>query len=171
MNYGEIKTHDIANGEGIRVSLFVSGCRHACKGCFNAAAWDFAYGEKFNKTAEERLFLALDKSYIKGLSLLGGEPMERENQAEIFEILRKFKARFPHKDVWCYSGYTFEQLKKGGVANFENTDEILKMINVLVDGKFVESEKDITLKFRGSKNQRVLSLENGEIKCELFKVQ
>ncbi len=168
MNYAEIKTTDIANGEGVRVSLFVSGCRHACKGCFNAVAWDFCYGNKFDKTAKEKLFSALDKPYIKGLSLLGGEPMERVNQPEIFEILREFKERFPKKDVWCYSGFTFEELTKGGRANFENTDEILKMIDVLVDGKFEENLKDITLKFRGSKNQRVLKLENGEIAKVLF---
>ncbi len=169
MNYGEIKTHDIANGEGVRVSLFVSGCRHACEGCFNAVAWDFAHGEVFDNAAREKLFSAVDKSYIRGISLLGGEPMERENQSEIYKLLCEFKTRFPNKDVWCFSGFTFSQLAKGGVANFEFTDEILMMIDVLVDGKFVNSQKDITLKFKGSKNQRVLKLENGEIKCELFK--
>lgn len=169
MYYAEIKPTDIANGEGVRVSLFVSGCRHACKGCFNAVAWDFKYGNKFDINAKSQLFAALDKSYIKGLSLLGGEPMERENQEEIYHLLKEFKTKFPNKDVWCYSGFTFNQLKKGGIANFDTTDEIIKMIDVLVDGKFEESQKDITLKFRGSKNQRVLRLENGEIKEELYK--
>ncbi|MFI3167523.1 MAG: anaerobic ribonucleoside-triphosphate reductase activating protein [Bacillota bacterium] len=163
MNYAEIKTTDIANGEGVRVSLFVSGCRHACKGCFNTVAWDFEYGEVFDDCAKEKLFSALDKSYIQGLSLLGGEPMEKENQDCVYGILKEFKVRFPQKDVWCYSGFTFQQLAKGGVANFTHTDEILKMIDVLVDGKFVLEEKDITLKFRGSKNQRILKLKNGEI--------
>ncbi len=163
MNYAEIKKTDIANGEGVRVSLFVSGCRHACKGCFNEACWNFDYGKKFDQTAKELLFSYLDKPFIAGLSLLGGEPMERENQEEIYKILKEFKEKFPQKDVWCYTGFTFEELAKGGRANFKNTDEILSMIDVLVDGKFILAQKDITLKFRGSKNQRVLKLQKGEI--------
>ncbi len=168
MNYAEIKTHDIANGEGVRVSLFVSGCRHACKGCFNQVAWDFKHGEKFDDIAMQKLFSAVDKSYIKGLSLLGGEPMEKENQEGIYHLLCEYKKRFPNKNVWCYSGFTFEELSKGGRANFEHTSDILKMIDVLVDGKFEQDKKDITLKFRGSSNQRVLQLQNGEIEKELF---
>ena len=149
MNYGEIKKCDIANGEGVRVALFVSGCRHHCKGCFNSMTWDFNYGKKFTKETEEEILEALKPNYIDGLSLLGGEPFEPEN-------------------IWCYSGYLFdEELKKESRARCEYTDEMLSMLDVLVDGRFEEDKKNITLLFRGSENQRLIdvkkSLEQGQV--------
>ena len=141
MNYGEIKKCDIANGEGVRVALFVSGCRHHCKGCFNSMTWDFNYGKKFTEETEEEILEALKPNYIDGLSLLGGEPFE------------------PEKNIWCYSGYLFdEELKKESRARCEYTDEMLSMLDVLVDGRFEEDKKNITLLFRGSENQRLIDV-------------
>lgn len=159
MNYAEIKTTDIANGEGVRVSLFVSGCRRACKNCFNKIAWDFAYGKPFTEEVEEMLIEALSPSYIKGLTLLGGDPFEPENQAALLPFLKKVKARLPEKDIWCFTGYTYENgtLKEREVQRPE-TEELISMIDVLVDGRFVEELKDIRLKFRGSSNQRVIDV-------------
>ena len=157
MNYGAIKETDIANGIGIRVSLFVSGCTHHCPGCFNSDTWDFAYGEPFDKTTEERILSLLSPDYINGLSLLGGEPMEHANQRALEPFLTRVKEAYPQKTVWCYSGYTFEEMLSGR-AHCEVTDSMLSMIDVLVDGPFIESLKNIRLKFRGSENQRIIDV-------------
>ena len=168
MYYGEIKKCDIANGEGVRVSLFVSGCTHHCPGCFNQDTWDFDYGKEYTQETEEEILNALAPDYINGLSLLGGEPFEPQNQAVLVELLRKVKERYPRKNIWCYSGYLFDkELLSESRARCEYTDEMLSMLDVLVDGRFVETLKDIRLVFRGSSNQRVIdvqkSLEAGEI--------
>lgn len=168
MNYGEIKKNDIANGEGVRVSLFVSGCTHHCPGCFNAVTWDFEYGQEFTEETEDEVLEALAPAYISGLSLLGGEPFEPQNQRVLVGLLRKVKERYPKKTIWCYSGYLFDQdLKQESRARCEVTDEMLAMLDVLVDGRFVERLKDLTLVFRGSSNQRIIdvkkSLETGEV--------
>lgn len=159
MNFANIKKHDVANGAGVRVSLFVSGCTHRCKGCFNAEAWDFSYGKPFTAETEEEVLQALGKEYIAGLSLLGGEPFEPQNQRALLPLLQEFCARFPNKDVWCYTGYTLDaDLVPGGRAYCEATDEMLSMIDILVDGEFVEALKDLKLRFRGSANQRIIDM-------------
>ena len=160
MNYGEIKKYDIADGEGVRVSLFVSGCTHHCKGCFNAETWDFNYGKPFTEETALELLEALKPDYILGLTLLGGEPFEPANQRALVPFLKRYKEMFPHKTTWCYTGYTLESdLLTGSRARCECTDEMLSYIDVLVDGEFVEELKDIRLVFRGSSNQRVLRLQ------------
>ena len=169
MFYANIKKYDVANGVGVRVSLFVSGCTHRCKGCFNAEAWDFSYGKPYTEETEEEILDALDKDYIAGLSLLGGEPFEPQNQRALLPLLRKFRERYPQKDVWCYSGYTFHtDLQPGGRAHCEATDEMLSMLDILVDGEFVEDLKDLKLRFRGSANQRIIdvprTLREGEVR-------
>ena len=159
MNYGEIKNCDIANGEGVRVSLFVSGCTHHCKGCFNPCTWDFDYGKPFTEETENQLLQLLSPEYINGLTLLGGEPMEPENQRGLIGFLRKAKKTYPHKDIWCYTGYTLEKdLQNEGKAVCEVTEEMLSLIDVLVDGEFVLEKKNISLAFRGSENQRIINL-------------
>lgn len=159
MYYGTIKKYDIANGTGVRVSLFVSGCRHHCKGCFNEVAWAFDYGQPFTEETEAELLEALAPEYIQGLSLLGGEPFEPENQRGLVSFLRKYKASYPQKDLWCYTGYLYDvDLVCGGRAYTEVTEELLSYIDVLVDGPFIEAQKDLTLEFRGSRNQRLLRL-------------
>ena len=168
MNYCEIKKTDIANGSGVRVTLFVSGCRHHCKGCFQPDTWNFDYGKPFTDTTADEIINALSKGYIKGLTLLGGEPMEPENQPELTKLLRRVKTELPDKDVWCYSGYIFDkELLSESRARCEVTDEMLSLIDVLVDGEFREELKDISLVFRGSSNQRMIdvkkSLESGEV--------
>lgn len=166
--YGEIKKTDIANGIGVRVSLFVSGCTRHCKNCFNAETWSFTYGKPFTAETEQEILDALAPGFINGLTLLGGEPMECENQRALAPFLRRVRAAYPEKDIWCYTGSTLETdiLKDGGRNRCEVTDELLSMIDVLVDGAFVEALKDITLRFRGSSNQRLLdlkkTLESGE---------
>ncbi len=159
MNVAEIKFYDIANGEGVRVSLFVSGCRRHCKGCFNEVAWDFSYGTPYTEEVQEKILTALEPYYMAGLTLLGGDPFEPENRKGLLPLLREFKKRFPQKNVWCFTGYTYEN---GTIAEQEGEDvkEMLSYIDVLVDGPFVESKKDIRLKFRGSSNQRVLDLKS-----------
>lgn len=169
MFYANIKKYDVANGVGVRVSLFVSGCTHHCKGCFNAEAWDFSYGKPYTEETEEEILDALNKDYIAGLSLLGGEPFEPQNQRALLPLLRKFRERYPQKDVWCYSGYTFHtDLQAGGRAHCEATDEMLSMLDILVDGEFVEDLKDLKLRFRGSANQRIIdvprTLREGEVR-------
>ena len=169
MFYANIKKYDVANGVGVRVSLFVSGCTHRCKGCFNAEAWDFSYGKPYTEETEEEILDALDKDYIAGLSLLGGEPFEPQNQRALLPLLRKFRERYPQKDVWCYSGYTFDSdLQEGGRTHCEATDEMLSMLDILVDGEFVEDLKDLKLRFRGSANQRLIdvprTLREGEVR-------
>ena len=160
MNFAAIKKHDVANGPGVRVSLFVSGCEHYCKGCFNSEAWDFSYGSVFDENAESEIFAALGKPYIKGFSLLGGEPFHPKNRPALVLLLEKIKKTFPEKDVWCYTGSTLETdlQKDGGRNRCEVTDAFLSMIDVLVDGAFVEALKDITLRFRGSSNQRLIDM-------------
>ncbi|MBR7112075.1 MAG: anaerobic ribonucleoside-triphosphate reductase activating protein [Clostridia bacterium] len=158
MNYGTIKKRDIANGPGVRVSLFVSGCTHHCPGCFNSVTWDFDYGDPFTPQTEQKILDLMAPDYISGLSLLGGEPMEPQNQRALLPFLKRVKALYPQKNVWCYSGYTLEQLMGESRARVETTDEMLALVDVLVDGRFVESKKDIRLRFRGSSNQRLIDL-------------
>jgi anaerobic ribonucleoside-triphosphate reductase activating protein len=159
MNYGEIKKTDIADGIGVRVSLFVSGCTHHCKNCFNESTWDFNYGEPYTRETEKEILAALKPTYITGLTLLGGEPFEPSNQRELIKLLKKVRDEMPDKTVWCYSGYTYEELTGKSRVVCEYTDEMLSMINVLVDGEFVEEKKDIRLKFCGSSNQRIIDIE------------
>lgn len=168
MNYAEIKTCDIANGEGVRTSLFVSGCTHHCKGCFNEVTWDFQYGKSFDETVEAYILETLAPGYVAGLTLLGGEPFEPVNQRGLLDFLEKVKAQYPQKSIWCYTGYLYDtELAEGGRAHCECTDRMLELIDVLVDGRFVEAQKDIRLKFRGSANQRIIdvkkSRERGEV--------
>jgi len=159
MNYGTIKKHDIANGPGVRVSLFVSGCRHHCKGCFNAETWDFHYGELYTEEIEREILEALKPDYIAGFTVLGGEPFEPENQVEVVKLLKKVREAYPHKNIWCYTGYLYDvDLIKGGKVYTGVTDEMLSYIDTLVDGEFIEEQKDLRLPFRGSKNQRIISL-------------
>lgn len=159
MNYGEIKKCDIANGEGVRVSLFVSGCTHHCKGCFNTQTWDFSYGKPYTGETENMIIELLKSSYIRGFSLLGGEPFEPENQRAILPLLRRIKTEFAEKDIWCYTGYLFDsQLLADSPARCEVTDEMLHYIDVLVDGRFVEELKDISLAYKGSSNQRIIDV-------------
>ncbi len=158
MNYAKINRNDIANGIGIRVTLFVSGCTHYCKGCFNQEAWDFNFGEPFDEAVQNELLEALSPSYISGLTLLGGEPMEPRNQRALLPFLKAVKEKYPQKTIWCYSGYTFEELTVDSRARCQVTDEMLSLIDVLVDGEFVEELKDISLRFRGSSNQRLIDL-------------
>ncbi len=159
MNYAGIKYCDIANGTGCRTTLFVSGCRNACKGCFQPQTWDFGYGEPFDEKVQQEVLDSLAPDYITGITLLGGEPFEPENQKELVPFMRKVVAQYPGKNVWAFTGYIYDKdLVAGGRRHTEDTDELLSMIDVLVDGPFCEELKDITLKFRGSSNQRVLNL-------------
>ena len=168
MYYGEIKKTDIANGEGVRVSLFVSGCTHHCEGCFNPETWNFCYCRLFTSETEKELLNALSPDFINGLTLLGGEPFEPQNQRALVPFLKKVKEQYPKKKIWCYTGYLFdEELLKDSRARCEVTDEMLSMIDVLVDGEFRQELKNITLRFRGSENQRIIdinkSLEAGKV--------
>ena len=168
MNYATIKYYDIANGPGVRVSLYVSGCRNHCKGCFNAETWDFKYGEPFTPEVEEKVFKGLEPSYIKGFSLLGGDPFEPENQLALVDFMEQLKLKFPEKSVWAWTGYDFEaDLLTGKKGDPDVTMRLLKCIDVLVDGRFVEEFKNPDLFFRGSSNQRVIlvkpSLESDEV--------
>ena len=158
MNYATIKWADVANGPGVRISLFVSGCTHRCPGCFNGEAQDFAYGQPFTRVEEDKIVQALSPAHIKGLSLLGGEPFEPDNQRALLPLLRRVKEKYPEKEIWCYSGYTLEELWGNSRARCECTDEMLSRIDVLVDGPFVEARKDLNLRFRGSANQRILNI-------------
>ena len=167
MNYANIKKYDIANGIGVRVSLFVSGCTHHCKNCFNQETWDFLYGKEFTKDVEDEIINALKPSHIKGLTLLGGEPFEPRNQRGLINFLRRVKEELPNKDIWAYSGYTLDTDLLTGKARCEVTDEMLSYLDVLVDGEFVERLKDITLKFRGSSNQRLIDMKKTLQKNEI----
>lgn len=159
MNYADIKKWDVANGPGIRVSLFVSGCTHHCKGCFNEEAWDFQYGQLFTKETEDVILKELEKSYYKGLTLLGGEPFERCNQKVLAPFLKRVREKFPHLSIWCYSGYLFDQEIVGKMLPvWPETKEMLEYIDVIVDGKFIEEEKQVNLLFRGSANQRIIEV-------------
>jgi len=168
MYYGEIKNCDIANGEGVRVTLFVSGCTNHCENCFQPQTWDFHYGQPFTEETEQRLLAMLSPGYINGLTLLGGEPMEPENQRALLPFVRRFRAACPGKTLWCFTGFTWEELHTPGAHPCcETTEALLREIDVLVDGRFVEAKKDISLRFRGSSNQRLIdvpaTLERGEI--------
>jgi len=164
MNYADIKKIDVANGEGVRVSVFVSGCNHHCKGCFNQCAWDFNYGKKFTEKEEQQIIDYMNHDYISGLSLLGGEPLEPRNQEGLLPLVKKVKEKFPNKDIWCYTGFDFEK-------DNETTRELLKYIDIIVDGKFEEDKKDLKLQFRGSSNQKIVdvkkSLQTGKIVKEI----
>lgn len=159
MNYGEIKKNDIANGLGVRVSLFVSGCRHCCKNCFNSQTWSFNFGTPFTTETEDYIIKAMEPDYISGLSLLGGEPFEPENQPALINLLKRVKSVYPNKNIWCYTGFLFDsELLGQSRANGQYTLELLELIDILVDGRFVEELKDISLKFRGSSNQRIINV-------------
>ena len=158
MNYATIKYCDIANGTGVRTSLFVSGCRH-CPECFNAVAWDFGYGLPFDKAVRNEILGSLAPDYIDGLSLLGGEPFEPENQRALVPFLHEVRVLYPHKTIWCYTGNVYEtELLQPSHARCEVTDEMLSLIDVLVDGEFIPAQHDISLRFRGSGNQRIIDL-------------
>jgi anaerobic ribonucleoside-triphosphate reductase activating protein len=168
MNYATIKNCDIANGPGVRVSLFVSGCTHHCKGCFNAVAWDFDYGQPFTQETVDSILQMLKPAYVKGITLLGGEPFEPQNQPALVDMLRQIKANYPQKSVWAFSGYLFDRdIQPGNLGDSAITREFLSYVDVLVDGKFEEDKKDLTLRFRGSSNQRIIdvpaSLAAGEV--------
>lgn len=160
MRYSNIKYCDIANGVGVRTSLFVSGCRVHCPGCFNAEAWDFEAGEPFDAAVAERIWKSLESSWNAGLSVLGGEPFEPENQAALRPFLEETRRRFPHKTIWCYTGYVYERdlAPAGGKRHTEDTEAMLACVDVLVDGPFMASNHDITLRFRGSSNQRLIDM-------------
>lgn len=159
MNYAEIKDCDIANGPGVRISLFVSGCTHHCPGCFNEVAWDFGYGEPFTEATEDKIISMLRPRYIRGLTLLGGEPFEPQNQGPIVHLLRKIKAELPNKSIWAFSGYLFDKdILSGRLGPWEITKEYLSYLDVLVDGPFIEAKKNLGLRFRGSENQRLIDM-------------
>lgn len=160
MHYGTIKKYDVANGPGVRVSLFVSGCTHHCKGCFNPETWNFDYGKSFDQNAMNEILEALKPAHIKGFTLLGGEPFEHENQIGLLPLLRSIKETYPQKDIWCFSGYLFDQDMLDQMAKkWPETLEMLSYIDILVDGEFMIDKKDITLRFRGSSNQRIIKVQ------------
>ena len=167
MNYADLKKTDIANGPGVRVSLFVSGCTHGCPGWFHPETWDFQFGQPFTQKTMDTLLAALAPEHIRGLSLLGGEPLHPDNQKTVLEVVRRVREAFPHKTVWCYTGYFYENLVQGQVGDPETVRALLEGIDVLVDGPFVEARKNLGLRFRGSDNQRILlasaSLAAGEL--------
>lgn len=168
MNYAEIKNCDIANGPGVRVSLFVSGCAHHCKGCFNEMAWDYDYGKPFTEETEDHILDLLKPAYVKGLTLLGGEPFDPRNQAAVVHLLEKIRASLPNKSIWAFTGYLLDRdLLPGKVGDPETVKKYLGLLDVLVDGPFIEAQKNLSLRFRGSENQRLIdmpkTLETGEI--------
>ncbi len=168
MNYGTIKKYDIANGLGVRTTLFVSGCTNHCPGCFQKETWDFDYGMPYTKKTEQEILDSLDHEYIDGLTLLGGEPFEFSNQEALIRLLRKVKERFPTKSIWCYTGFVLDQdLLLGGKRHGPYTEEMLSYLNVLVDGPFQEERKNIMLKFRGSENQRIIDVPASLAKQEI----
>lgn len=169
MNYGNIKKYDIANGEGVRVTLFVSGCTNHCFNCFQPETWDFDYGQPFTNETLRELLEALRPDYIQGLTLLGGDPFELSNQEGLIELLREVKKQYPEKDIWSYTGFILDQdLLDGGRRHGPYTDEMLSYIDVLVDGPFIQDKKNISLKFRGSENQRVIDLKKSLKKQEVI---
>ena len=160
MNYADIKKYDVANGPGVRISLFVSGCNHHCKDCFNEEAWDFQYGELFTQQTIDEILKMLQPSHVKGLTLLGGEPFEPENQPEIVNLLRQVKAKYPEKSIWAFSGYLCDKdILAGRLGPWNITKEFLSYLDVLVDGPFVLAKKDLTLRFRGSSNQKLINVQ------------
>ncbi|MGM9651637.1 MAG: anaerobic ribonucleoside-triphosphate reductase activating protein [Faecousia sp.] len=159
MNYAAIKPVDIANGPGVRVSLFVSGCTHHCKGCFQPETWNFDYGQPFTSQTQEEILGYLAPDYVQGLTLLGGEPMEPQNQAGLLPLLRAVKTRLPEKSIWCFTGYTLDKdILPGKLGDWAVTQELLSYLDVLVDGEFVEALKNLSLRFRGSSNQRLIDV-------------
>ena len=156
MNYADIRPIDVANGPGIRVSLFVSGCTHACPGCFNPEAWDFGYGQPFTQKEEDAILTHLAKPYVKGLSLLGGEPFHPANQAAVLRLVKRVRTAYPGKDIWCYTGYLYEDLLAEKVGEYSRA--LLEQLDVLVDGPFVLEQKELSLRFRGSANQRLIDV-------------
>lgn len=169
MYYGNIKKNDIANGQGVRVTLFVSGCTNHCKNCFQPQTWDFHYGRPYTKETEEEILEALKPSYVAGLTLLGGEPFEPENQRELVHLVKKVKEVYPNKNIWSFTGFILDQdILDGGRKHCEVTDEFLSYIDILVDGPFIEEQKDISLAFRGSKNQRVIDLQKSLCEKEVI---
>lgn len=166
MNYADIKKVDVANGPGVRVSLFVSGCTHRCEACFNPETWDFDYGSPFGEAEADRILGLLAPEHIRGLSLLGGEPFEPANQGPVLELVERVRKELPHKTIWCYSGFLFEELAAGRVGDYSRA--LLEKLDVLVDGPFVLARKDLGLRFRGSSNQRIVdvpaSLAAGEVR-------
>lgn len=173
MHYATIKWTDIANGEGVRISLFVSGCTHRCKNCFNEVAWDFSYGEPFGADVQEKIIKGLDSGYIAGLSLLGGEPLEPQNQVALYPFVKRVRETYPAKSIWCYTGFLLDE--KSGVLqekhkNTEYTKGLISLFDVLVDGAYVEELKDVRLKFRGSSNQRIIDVQKTlqQKKCVLY---
>ena len=158
MNYGEIKYYDIANGPGVRTSLFVSGCRNRCEDCFNRETWAFDFGKPYTEETENAIVESLKPDYIAGLTVLGGEPFEKENQPEVLKLVKRVRKEFPNKTIWIFSGFTCEELISGSRASGETANEILSVCDVLVDGRFDKSKKNISLKFRGSENQRIIDL-------------
>ncbi|MBP3308178.1 MAG: anaerobic ribonucleoside-triphosphate reductase activating protein [Clostridia bacterium] len=170
MYYGAIKYNDIANGEGVRTTLFVSGCRNRCKNCFQQQTWAFDYGEPFTDEVMEKILLSLESDFVAGLTLLGGEPMEPENQLALLPLLREFKRRFPKKTLWLFTGNLYEELTAGVGNHYKclpETEELLSYVDILVDGRFVEEKKQLGLRFRGSSNQRIIDMnktrESGQI--------
>ncbi len=172
MYYADLKKVDIANGEGVRVSLFVSGCRHHCKGCFNEIAWNFKYGKEFTEETVNEIMKELDHDYVEGLSLLGGEPLEPENQTALADLVEKVKEKYPNKNIWCYTGFDFEKDIVPECEKSNVTKKLISNIDVVVDGKFDETKMDRKLKFRGSSNQRIIdvpeTLKNRHIKLINF---
>ncbi len=159
MNWANIKANDIANGPGVRVSLFVSGCTHRCKGCFNEVAWDFDYGTPFTDETQEHILRLLAPPHIRGLTLLGGEPFEPQNQGPITQLLRKVRRQYPEKSIWAFTGYLLDRdILSGRLGPWEVTQEYLSYLDVLVDGPFIEQKKDLSLRFRGSSNQRIIDI-------------
>ena len=159
MNYATIKWYDISNGPGVRVSLYVSGCRTHCKNCFNPETWDFDYGQPFTEEIENKILDAMEPEYIKGFTLLGGDPFEPENAEVLAPFLKKMRKRYPEKSLWCFTGYDYERdLLTGKKGDIETVMKILRCLDVLVDGRFVEELKDLNLRFRGSSNQRIISV-------------
>lgn len=175
MNYGVIKPVDIANGPGVRVSLFVSGCTHHCPGCFNQEAWDFSFGKPFDEEAQQQVLEFLNHDFITGLTLLGGEPLEPENQKGLLPFIQRVRRQLPQKTIWCYSGYDFEKDVLGWMMEeLDTTGELMSCIDVLVDGRFIAAKKNISLRFRGSENQRVLDVKQSvkqrqAVWCEEFR--
>ncbi len=168
MNYATIKWYDVSNGPGVRVSLYVSGCRNHCKNCFNPETWDFCYGEPFTREVEDKILNALAPEYIKGFTLLGGDPFEPENAEALVPFMERLRKKYPEKSVWCFTGYDYEaDLLTGKKGDIDTNIRLLSTLDVLVDGKFVEELKDLNLLFRGSSNQRIIlvrpSLEKDEV--------
>ena len=168
MNYATIKKYDIANGPGVRVSLYVSGCRNHCKNCFNPETWDFNYGKPFTKKVEDEIIKAMAPDYIEGFTLLGGDPFEPENQVALVPFLERLRKTYPHKSFWCFTGYDLEmELLTGKQGDIEHVLRILNCLDVLVDGRFIENLKDLNLRFRGSSNQRIILVQPTLEKDEL----